>query len=323
MISTDEGTRSLLGGARESARKQEALSACLGPVIRSALIDPDVVEVCVNPDGRIWLDTHASGRRVAGQLDPHAAENLVCLLADRVGVRADRNHPRASGVLESGERFHALLPPIVEAPTFSLRKRSTQVFTLDDYVSAGTMRENQAAELRDAVNTRKNIVVVGGTGSGKTTLCNALLAEKGFHGDRVILIEDTAELQCLVPDSVSMRVAENAGATLRDLLRDTMRMRPDRIVIGEVRGGEALDLVKAWNTGHPGGLGTLHADGAVAGLRRLEELISEVAVNVNRVAIGEAVDVLVSIRRGADGRRVEEIVHVDGYDPQTGSYRTR
>jgi type IV secretion system protein VirB11 len=145
------------------------------------------------------------------------------------------------------------------------------VFTLDDYVAAGTMTSDQASALRAAVAARKNILVAGGTSTGKTTLTNALLAEVAKTSDRVVLIEDTRELQCKAPNLVALRTKDGV-ATLSDLVRSSLRLRPDRIPIGEVRGPEALDLLKAWGTGHPGGIGTIHAGTALGALRRLEQL---------------------------------------------------
>lgn len=316
-------TESLLTGGMETSRKQNALRSCLGPEIVEALSDDQVVEVLCNPDGKVWADAHQRGRYVIGTLPGHDADNIVRLVADRMGVEVDRQNPSVSGILPTGERFQGALPPLVANPTFTIRKRSVQIFTLDDYQQSGTMQAWQVDVLRQAVAERKNILVVGGTGSGKTTLCNALLADEGFRGHRVVIIEDTAELQCAAEDCVPLLVSRSdPEVTMRDLLRLTMRLRPDRIVVGEVRGGEALDLVKAWNTGHPGGLGTLHADSAMLGLRRLESLIGEVAVNVDRHGIGEAVDYVVFVRRTDQGRRVEEIIRVDGFDPETAQYST-
>ena len=314
----------MLGAATERTRKTQALLQCLGSELVNAIGNPDVVEIMANPDGQVWIDTHSKGRVLLTQIAPTTADNVVRLVADRMKTTITRQCPHVSGTLPTGERFQGLVPPLVERPTFTIRKRSIRVVTLDEYVEAGIMTPRQSQVLREGVATRKNIVVVGGTGSGKTTLCNALLADEGFAGHRVVLIEDTQELQCAAADSVPLLVSRSEPeVTMRDLLRLTMRLRPDRIVVGEVRGGEALDLIKAWNTGHPGGLGTLHADGALQGLKRLGSLIGEVAANVDRDAIGEAVDYVVFIRRLDTGRRVEEVLEVESWDPETESYRVR
>ena len=154
-----------------------------------------------------------------------------------------------------------MLPPVAEAPCFAIRKPARVLFRLIDYAEAGIMTPLQGKALAEAVAERKNVVVVGGTSSGKTTLVNALLAEVADGGDRVILIEDTRELRCAAMDSVNLR-ARPGIASLAYLVRSTLRLRPDRIIVGEVRGAEALDMLKAWNTGHPGGITTLHANSA-------------------------------------------------------------
>ncbi|MGH7089773.1 MAG: ATPase, T2SS/T4P/T4SS family, partial [Stellaceae bacterium] len=173
---------------------------------------------------------------------------------------------------ESGERFEGLIPPVVAAPCFAIRRPAIAVYTLADYVECGIMSGKQAELLRAAVRGRQNVLVAGGTSTGKTTLVNALLAEIAKTGDRIVLIEDTRELQCAAPNLVALRTKDGI-ASLSDLVRSSLRLRPDRIPIGEVRGAEALDLLKAWGTGHPGGVGTLHAGTALGALRRLEQLI--------------------------------------------------
>jgi type IV secretion system protein VirB11 len=203
------------------------------------------------------------------------------------------------------------LPPVVAAPAFAIRKPAVAVFSLEDYVAAGIMTPEQAGALRRAVSSRKNILVAGGTSTGKTTLTNALLAEIAKTSDRVVLIEDTRELQCKAPNVVALRTRDGV-VSLSDLVRSSLRLRPDRIPIGEVRGAEALDLLKAWGTGHPGGIGTIHAGSALGALRRLEQLIQEAVVTVSRALIAETVNVIAVLSgRGAD-RRLSELAHVAG-----------
>ncbi|MBR2119670.1 MAG: P-type conjugative transfer ATPase TrbB, partial [Afipia sp.] len=226
--------------------------------------------------------------------------------------RLRRNPHRVSAELpETGERFEGLLPPVVAAPAFAIRKPAVAIFTLDDYVLAGIMTSEQAIALRQAVSSRKNILVAGGTSTGKTTLTNALLAEVAKTSDRIVLIEDTRELQCKAPNLVALRTRDGV-VSLSDLVRSSLRLRPDRIPIGEVRGAEALDLLKAWGTGHPGGIGTIHAGSALGALRRLEQLIQEAVVTVPRALIAETVNVIAVLAgRGAD-RRLSELAHVAG-----------
>jgi type IV secretion system protein VirB11 len=200
---------------------------------------------------------------------------------------------------------------VVAAPAFAIRKPAVAVFTLADYVAAGIMEEVQAETLCEAVRRRRNILVAGGTSTGKTTLTNALLAEVAKTTDRVVLIEDTRELQCNSPNLVALRTKDGV-ASLSDLVRSSLRLRPDRIPIGEVRGSEALDLLKAWGTGHPGGVGTIHAGTALGALRRLEQLIQEAVVTVPRALIAETIDVIAVLSgRGAD-RRLAELARVEG-----------
>ncbi len=224
--------------------------------------------------------------------------------------------PREDGV--AGERFEGLLPPVSMAPCFSIRKPAKRIYTLDDYVSDRIMLAAQADALRLAVAERKNILVAGGTSSGKTTLANALLAEIAKLDERVILIEDTRELQCAARDCVALRT--KAGVvSLADLVRSTLRLRPDRIIVGEVRGLEALDMLKAWNTGHPGGIATVHANSAQSALYRLEQLVQEVVVSVPKRLISEAIDLVVFISGRGVSRRIETIAEIRGLAPD-GDY---
>lgn len=293
----------------------------MGPAIASLLADPAIVEVMLNPDGRLWIDRLSLGLADTGERVTAAdAERIVRLVAHHVGAEVHDGAPRVSAELPTGERFEGLLPPIVAAPSFAIRKLAVAVFTLDDYVARGIVSAGQAAFLRHAVASRKNILVAGGTSTGKTTLVNALLAEVAQSTDRIVLIEDTRELQCRAPNLVSMRTKDGV-ASLSDLVRSALRLRPDRIPIGEVRGPEALDLLKAWGTGHPGGVGTLHAGSAIGALRRLEQLIQEIVVTVPRALIAETIDVIAVLSGRGSARRLSELAEVDSLDPVSGDYR--
>ncbi len=304
-------------------RQRTMLRTAMGPAIASALDDPAVIEVMVNPDGRLWLDRHDDGRIDTAQaLGSAEAERIIRLVASHVGQECHGERPVVSAELpESGERFEGLLPPVASAPCFAIRKPAKVLYRLSDYVDAQVMTRPMADTLRDAVRSTKNILVVGGTSSGKTTLVNALLADVAESGDRIILIEDTRELHCAAEDCVSLRTKPGVAA-LGDLVRSTLRLRPDRIIVGEVRGAEALDMLKAWNTGHPGGITTLHANSAVSGLYRLEQLIQEAVVTVPRRLIADAIDVVVFLKgRGAD-RRVETVAALEELGAD-GDYRLR
>jgi type IV secretion system protein VirB11 len=306
--------------AEAASRGARMLRTALGPAIAAWLEDPVIVEVMLNPDGRLWVDRLSTGLADTGErLSPADGERIIRLVAHHIGAEVHPGSPRVSAELpETGERFEGLLPPIVAAPAFAIRKPAVAVFTLDDYVATGIMTAGQGAVLRRAVAERRNILVAGGTSTGKTTLTNALLSEVAKTADRVVLIEDTRELQCRAPNMVALRTKDGV-ATLSDLVRSSLRLRPDRIPIGEVRGAEALDLVKAWGTGHPGGIGTIHAGAARGALRRLEQLIQEAVVTVPRALIAETIQLIVVLAgRGAD-RRLAELACVEGLGP-TGDY---
>jgi len=297
------------------------LRTALGPAIAGFLSDASVVEVMLNPDGRLWIDRLSEGLSDTGEtLSPEDGERIVRLVAHHVGAEVHIGNPRVSAELpETGERFEGLLPPVVAAPAFAIRKPAVAVFTLQDYVAAGIMSPVQAEILRQAVADRRNILVAGGTSTGKTTLTNALLAEVAKTSDRVVPIEDTRELQCAAPNLVAMRTKDGV-ATLSDLVRSSLRLRLDRIPIGEVRGAEALDLLKAWGTGHPGGVGTIHAGTALGALRRLEQLIQEAVVTVPRALIAETIDLVAVLSGRGSNRRLAELGRVEGLGP-SGDYR--
>ncbi len=298
------------------------LRTALGSAVASFLEDPTVVEVMLNPDGRLWIDRLSTGLEDSGgKMSAADGERIVRLVAHHVGAEVHPGSPRVSAELpETGERFEGLLPPVVAAPAFAIRKPAVAVFTLDDYARAGVMTAGQADALRKAVADRKNILVVGGTSTGKTTLANALLAEIAHTSDRIVLIEDTRELQCRAPNLVALRTKDGV-VSLSDLVRSSLRLRPDRIPIGEVRGAEALDLLKAWGTGHPGGIATIHAGAALGALRRLEQLIQEAVITVPRALIAETIDVIAVLQGRGGERRLAELATVDGLDPSTGDYR--
>ena len=296
------------------------LRTALGPAIARLLEDPCVVEVMLNPDGRLWIDRLSEGLSDTGErLSAADGERIVRLVAHHVGVEVHTGAPRVAAELpETGERFEGLLPPVVAAPAFAIRKPAVAVFTLEDYVAAGIMAEAQAEALRVGVATRANILVAGGTSTGKTTLTNALLAEVAKTEDRVVIIEDTRELQCTAPNLVAMRTKDGV-ASLSELVRSSLRLRPDRIPIGEVRGSEALDLLKAWGTGHPGGIGTIHASSAIGALRRMEQLIQEAVVTVPRALIAETIDLIAVLAGRGTSRRLVELARVEGLGPD-GDY---
>ncbi|AIS95027.1 P-type conjugative transfer ATPase TrbB [Burkholderia thailandensis] len=296
-------------------RRIRMLRTAMGPLIAAALEDPDVVEIMLNPDHTLWVDRLSSGRAPMGaELSAEDGERIIRLVAAHVGAEVHRGQPLLTAELpETGERFEGILPPAAPGPAFALRKRAVGVIPLERYIADGMMSVEQAALLRSAVRERQNILIAGGTSTGKTTLANALLAEIAATGDRVLVLEDTVELQCAARDHVPLRT--RAGVvSMTELVRATMRLRPDRVIVGEVRGGEALDLIKVWGTGHPGGIATIHAGSALGALLRLEQLILEVAVNPPRALVAEAVNVVIHIAGRGRKRRIESIARVVGFD---------
>ncbi|TPG21760.1 P-type conjugative transfer ATPase TrbB [Sphingomonas koreensis] len=315
-----------MSGPAESisdGRRRAMLTTAMGPAIAAALADPEILEIMVNPDGALRVDRLGAGRsETLVRYDPAQVERIIRLVASHARTEVHAGAPIVSAELPphgegAGERFEGLLPPVSLAPCFSIRKPATRAYTLMDYVADGIMSADAARLLSLAVVERRNILVAGGTSSGKTTLANALLAEIGVEGERVILIEDTRELQSPAADTVALRTRRGA-VSMADLVRSTLRLRPDRIVVGEVRGPEALDMLKAWNTGHPGGIATVHANSAVSALYRIEQLVQEAVVTVPARLIAEAIDMIVFIAGRGTARRVQTIARVAGLDPDGG-----
>jgi len=314
--------------AAESAdRRRAMLRTAMGPAIAEALADPLVIEVMVNPDGVVRLDRLDCGRcRTDARLARDQVERIIRLVASHARTEVNPSAPIVSAELPphgsgAGERFEGILPPIATGPCFAIRKPASRLYSLADYVNDGIMGAEEARLLSLAVAARRNILVAGGTSSGKTTLANALLGELAARDERVILIEDTRELQCPAPDTVALRTRRGAVA-MGDLVRSTLRLRPDRIIVGEVRGPEALDMLKAWNTGHPGGIATVHANGALPALHRLEQLVQEAIPVVPRRLIAEAIDLIVFIQGRGTARRLGSLAAVEGLD-RAGDYEVR
>ena len=307
-----------MSGTLSTERQRAMLRTAMGPAIAAALSDALVIEVMVNPDGSLRLDRLGEGRVDTGErLDSAQVERIIRLVASHARAEIDVEAPIVSAELPphgeglSGERFEGLLPPVAPGPCFAIRKPAARIYRLADYVADRIMAPEMARLLSLAVVERRNIVVAGGTSSGKTTLANALLAELAAHDERVILIEDTRELQCAAADTVALRTRRGT-VSMGDLVRSTLRLRPDRIIVGEVRGAEALDMLKAWNTGHPGGIATVHANSAASALHRLEQLVQEAVASVPRRLIAEAVDLIVFIEGRGAARRVGGILGVEG-----------
>lgn len=307
------------GSIRDRAKKK--LERDMGPHLMAALCDPKTVEIMLNADGKVWQERQGERSRHICSLRLAQAQAIIETIAGFHNKEITKSNPLLEGEFPiDGSRFAGQLPPVVRGPTFAIRKKPTEIFTLDQYVTNDIMTHAQREAIIDAVASHRNILVIGGTGSGKTTLVNAIIHQMVIndHTERVFIIEDTGEIQCSAENHVQYHTS--VDVTMTQLLKTTLRMRPDRILVGEVRGEEALDLLDAWNTGHPGGAATLHANSAQEGLTRLKSLVSrnKSAPSEIEPLIGEAVHVVVHIARTPEGRRVQEILEVSGY--QQGRY---
>ncbi|MCW3477674.1 P-type conjugative transfer ATPase TrbB [Limobrevibacterium gyesilva] len=319
----DQGRSS--GREEQSRRVAESLKRQLGPFC-PLLAEPGLVELMLNADGTVWADRLGQGMSPVGTMQAASAESFIGTVASTLRSTVTRETPILECELPcyppfEGSRFEALVPPVVSAPVFTIRRRASAVFTLAAYERKGIMSAPQRRAIESAVVRRQNILVVGGTGTGKTTLVNAVIDQmvRATPQHRLVIIEDTSELQCSARNAVAMRATDTID--MQRLLKATMRLRPDRIIVGEVRGGEALSLLKAWNTGHPGGICTVHANHARGGLQRLEQLIAEASRTPMRALIADAVNLIVSIVKadGSPGRRIDEVVAVTGF--VDGDYR--
>ena len=307
-------------------RLDEMLSRYLGPVIVGALADPDITEIYVNPqDQAIRFDTRSRGKIDSGHsIDAHRIEMFLNAVATRLNVTLTSDTPRLEAELPletfGGSRLQGFMPPVALGPAFNIRKPSAAIYSLDDYVRSGVLAPDQCIVLRSVVFERKNILVVGGTNTGKTTLANALLLEVAvqFPTDRIVILEDTVELQCIARDKLALRT--NGTVSLAQLVRSALRTSPNRIIVGEVRGPEALDLLDAWATGHPGGIATVHASSAEGALHRLDRLAQRANVPPQSELVAEAVQILVVIEGGHRSRRVTDIARVRGLDA-TGQFK--
>mgnify|MGYP003289490611 CR=1 FL=1 len=315
--------------SQEDNRGYRILNEALGRIALK-LSEEDVVEVyCNSTDPYVWVEYAGKGRnRTDILISVDDRRKIIQTVATFSNTIANGKNPIITSELPKyGYRFEGSMPDVSLLPSFNIRKPAGVVFTLDDYVERNIMTDKQKEIIKLAVESRRNILIGGGTGSGKTTLCNAILAEMSRLGSRLIILEDTRELQCTAQDFETFRTTDDVSMT--KLLKTTLRRRPDRIIVGEVRDGAAYDLLKAWNTGHPGGVSTTHANSALDTLERIANLSMETnhgsAVppgNVINKLIASAINIVVFIDRSSEtvagkvvhGRKVKEVVYVSGYD---------
>lgn len=304
-------------------RSLDGLRYALGPKVLAALADPDVVEVMLNDDGTLWVESLGAMDHV-GEIGPDDAMAILNQVSSALNGEVSKEDPFVEGELPlNGERFEGIAPPVAERAIFAIRKKAGKVWTLADYVRKDVISFAQAEELREAIVQKQNILVIGATGSGKTTFVNALLHELSLLAPerRMILAEDTRELQCTLKNRLFLRTSP--WTTMDRIAIAINRLRPDGITAGEMRaGGIALALLKLWNTGHPGGFSTAHANSAYQGLTRMDQLIQEVSAHPQRLLISEAVNVVVFLEKEKGARRVKEMIRVTGYDSQSERFLT-
>ncbi len=291
-------------------------------VIKKYLDDPNVTDLMLNPDGSLWLETFSAGTiKTNDHIAWEQAEQIIRVVSGMSGKYFDEANPSvATELIGNGERFQGVMPPQSTAPIFTIRKKPIKIFSLSDYLDDNAVTKEQHYYLKKAVLARKNILIAGATGSGKTTFANAILKEVATLNVRVAILEDTYELQCSSPNNYKFKTTEQVS--MQRLLKDTLRMNIDSIVVGEVRGQEALDLLKAWNTGHPGGVATIHSDSGLEALYRLEQLILEGSIHAQQHLIANAINVVVFLAKNNLRKRVvQEILEVQGLTQEVSPYK--
>lgn len=305
-------------------RIKDDLLDAMGDTVRRWLSEDDVTDIILNPpllgeaDGRLWVTRLGREAEPVGFMTAEQATRFINVVAGSLNKEATINSPSVEGhLITDGSRIDGSVPPICEAPFFSIRKPASRIIPLSDYVARGQMTERQKGIIEAAVLKRTNILIVGGTGAGKTTLLNALIDTivKLCPNHRFFIIEETVEIQCAAKNQVSTRTSHNIE--IRDLVKKSLRNKPDRIVIGEARGKEMLDILIAWNTGHPGGAATIHSDivDPVSALERVEDLMLIATNNPMSRMVARAINMIVCMGIDEEGsRRVTQIVSVKGHD---------
>ena len=297
--------------------------------IQNLILDAEVSEIMVNGSERVFVERSGRMEEVTGVTIPEKSLQVaVRNIARALGDEIDEEKPMLDSRLPDGSRVAAIFPPCsMEGTTLTIRKFHHKQYTADELVRIGSLSPDMLQRLRQAICRRENILISGGTGTGKTTLLTALAAFIPDE-DRIVVIEDTSEIQIDKPNRRRLEArrahADIPAVTIRDLLRATLRHRPDRIILGEVRGGEAFDLLQALNTGHSGTLSTIHANSAQQAISRFTSCILQSGVELPyravRSNIADAVNLLLHIERRNGRRYASELLEIRGYDPGTDSY---
>ncbi|CAK7032955.1 MAG: Putative conjugal transfer protein [Desulfovibrio sp.] len=311
----------------DDPRLLEGLRHSCGPLFMDALENPDVIEIMLNPDGSLWIEKYGQDHDRIGVIPVAQGRLILSQVASGLNLTVNEKNPIVEDEFPlDGSRFEGTFPPIVgPGPSLSLRKKASRVFTLEEYAAAGSITARAIDIIEDAVRRRLNIVVVGGTSSGKTTFVNAVIDAifRLTPSHRLLILEDTAELQSQSPNTVFLRTSVLAEVDMRKLAKVSMRYAPKRILVGEVRDSAALEMLKLWNTGHPGGVSTFHADSAEEALPRLEELVEEAGLGPKQKLIGRAVDLAVYMEKTPDNRRrISSIVKVNKFNHKEDFYET-
>lgn len=301
-----------------NSRRKVLLDNLLGNLKKYLWEDDNVTEIQINSDSKIWIDTFQGEKDTGEIFEAEKSKQLINFIASEIGTSIGYGKRIVSGNIPfTLERFEGLLPPVVKPnPVITIRKKPTKIFTLDNYVEVGSLTITQKETIKKAIREYKNILVIGSTGSGKTTFCNAIIKEIEDMGDRLIFIEETPELMSTNPNSVFLESVE--GITMTQLFTSTMRLSPKRIIIGEVRGAEAIDLLTAWNSGHSGGVCTIHSSSVIGGLTQLERYIRRSSADSQSETIGITVNIGIVIEKFQGKRRIKEIKEIKGY--KNGEY---
>lgn len=306
-------------------RLEEALERYFGDEIINYLKrDEEIIEIMANPDNSLFIEKMGQPMQRVGTVKPQNIRAIINTLASYHDMVIDQEQT----ILECevpfcGSRFLGKIPPSVSSPSFTIRKKATKIFTLSDYLKEGIITKNQKVIIEESIKSKKNILIVGGTGSGKTTLTNAIIETISTltPNDRILIIEDTAEIQCSAQNKVISRTTKKVS--MQDLVKSSLRERPDRVLIGEIRGKEALDLITIWNTGHPGGVATVHANSAYEALKRLERLLALANAHNMQEEIAQAINTVIFIKKTPNGRVVDEILEIQHYDREKHKYITK